>query len=161
MTGEFTIAVHALVYLNHNRATLSSELMAANVCTNPARIRKVMAKLKKAGLIGTKEGVDGGYCFEGDPETISLRDICEALDITVVSTSWKSGNPEMKCLIASGMANIIDGICAELDAACKEKLGKITIAHIERQIFGNADYGKNRKYTEDVESCLMKITPGS
>ena len=61
MTGEFAIAVHALVYLNHKKEVLSSDELAANVCTNPARVRKVMAKLKKAGLLSTKEGAEGGY----------------------------------------------------------------------------------------------------
>ena len=60
MTSEFAIAVHALVYLNHKQETLASEELAKNVCTNPARIRKVMAKLKKKDLIATKEGQNGG-----------------------------------------------------------------------------------------------------
>ena len=46
MTSEFAIAVHALVYLNHKGETVSSEALAENICTNPARVRKVMAKLK-------------------------------------------------------------------------------------------------------------------
>ena len=45
MSGIFTIAVHALVYLNHRQATLSSEELSENICTNPARVRKVMAML--------------------------------------------------------------------------------------------------------------------
>ena len=58
MTSEFTIAVHALVFLSHKGTYYSSEGLADNVCTNAARIRKVMAKLKKADLIKTKEGAD-------------------------------------------------------------------------------------------------------
>ena len=48
MTGAFSLAVHALVYLNHKATTLSSEMLAENICTNPARIRKVMSQLKRA-----------------------------------------------------------------------------------------------------------------
>ncbi len=51
MTSEFTIAVHALVYLNHKAQLLSSEALAKNICTNPARVRKIMTKLKKAGFV--------------------------------------------------------------------------------------------------------------
>ena len=54
MTSEFAIAVHALVYLNHKQETLASVELAKNVCTNPARIRKVMAKLKKKNAISCK-----------------------------------------------------------------------------------------------------------
>ena len=45
---------------------------------NPARVRKVMAKLKKAGLVATKEGVDGGYHFIKAPAEVTLRRIDEA-----------------------------------------------------------------------------------
>lgn len=78
MTSEFAIAVHALVYLNHKGETVSSEALAENICTNPARVRKVMAKLKKAGLVATKEGVDGGYHFIKAPAEVTLRRIDEA-----------------------------------------------------------------------------------
>lgn len=35
MTGNFCVAVHALVYLNHKGETVSSEKLAENICTNP------------------------------------------------------------------------------------------------------------------------------
>lgn len=58
MTGEFSIAVHALVFLNHHQGEiLSSEALAENVCTNPARIRKVMAKLKKQDWLKQRAAV--------------------------------------------------------------------------------------------------------
>lgn len=93
MTSEFTIAVHALVFLNHKGTVFSSEGLAANVCTNAARIRKVMAKLKKADLVKTKEGVDGGYLFHRDSRDVNLSMVAEALDTPFVAASWKSGNP--------------------------------------------------------------------
>ncbi len=83
MTGAFSLAVHALVYLNDKATTLSSEMLAENICTNPARIRKVMSQLKRAGLISTKEGIDGGYHFEGNIQSITLRQIAEAVDARV------------------------------------------------------------------------------
>ena len=49
MNSEFTIAVHALVFLNHKRESVSSDKLAANICTNPARVRKIMGKLRKRG----------------------------------------------------------------------------------------------------------------
>ncbi|WP_320912645.1 Rrf2 family transcriptional regulator, partial [Eisenbergiella porci] len=54
MTSEFGMAVHALTFLNHKGEMVSSEVLAENICTNPARVRKVMAKLKRAGLVTTR-----------------------------------------------------------------------------------------------------------
>lgn len=135
MTSEFAIAVHALVFLNHKQETVSSEALACNVCTNPARVRKVMAKLKKAGIIKTKEGLEGGYHFDQDSSRVNLRQICEALEVDFVSASWKSGDEDMNCMIASGMAGIMAGIYEELNEMCKERLENITIASIENKIF--------------------------
>lgn len=104
MTGEFAVGVHALVFLNHKKTVVSSEMVAENVCTNPARVRKILASLKKAGLVSTKEGLDGGYQFSADASKVNLCMIADALGVAFVSSSWKSGNLEKNCLIASGMA---------------------------------------------------------
>ena len=144
MTSEFTVAVHALTFLNHKGCVVSSGMLAENVCTNAARIRKVMAKLKKAGLIETKEGLDGGYLFCKDSRQVNLCMIADALDVAFVSASWKSGNTEMDCLIASGMAGILSDIYGELDQGCRNYLEGITIADIDEKIFGG-DCQKTRK----------------
>ena len=136
MTSEFAIAVHALVYLNHKGETVSSEALAENICTNPARVRKVMAKLKKAGLVATKEGVDGGYHFIKAPAEVTLRRIDEAVYVRMVSACWKPGDREKACLVASGMGDIMDDIYSDLDELCRRRLGEITIADIDRKIFG-------------------------
>ena len=39
--SSFSIAVHALVYLNHMEKVLSSEELAQNVCTNPVLIGRL------------------------------------------------------------------------------------------------------------------------
>ena len=47
MNSDFIVAVHALVYLNHKADIVSSEALAKNICTNAARVRKVMAPLTR------------------------------------------------------------------------------------------------------------------
>ena len=136
MTSEFAIAVHALVYLHHKNAVLSSEELAENICTNSARVRKVMAKLKKKDLIGTKEGIKGGYHMSRDASEITLGDICEALQVDIVKAAWRSGSMDMDCMIASGMAGVMDGIYAELDEICKKHLKGITIQDVEKKVAG-------------------------
>ena len=116
----------------------SSEGLAENVCTNPARIRKVMAKLKKADLVKTKEGVDGGYLFHRDSREINLTMVADALETPFVTVSWKSGNPHMSCLISSGMAGVMDGLYDDLDQCCRERLTHVTIADLDKKIFGKA-----------------------
>ena len=142
MTGEFSLAVHALVYLNHKGTSLSSEALAENICTNPARVRKVMALLKRAGLITTKEGAEGGYAFAGDAGRVTLRQVAEAVGAQFVKANWRSGSEDMECLVASGMAGIMEGIYAGLDRQCLEQLDRITLADIDQRIFGGQLSGK-------------------
>lgn len=136
MTGEFAMAVHALVYLNHKQTTLSSEELAKNICTNPARVRKVMALLKKDNLVSTREGGAGGYAFLLDPTSVTLKRVADAVGARFVSAAWRSGDTDMECLVASGMADIMDGIYGELDDLCRVRLSNITIQDIDRIIFG-------------------------
>lgn len=136
MNSDFNIAVHALVYLSHKGQVLSSEVLAENICTNPARVRKVMSKLSKAGLVSTREGRANGGCAIARPaREITLNEVCRALDTCFVATAWKSGDPHMECLVASGMARLMDGLYGQLDRRCKEYLDHVTVGDLERQIF--------------------------
>ena len=57
----------------------------------------------------------------------------------MVDISWRSGNVNMECLIASGMGDIMDGVYERLDEVCKEELNKITIKDIDSKIFKNGE----------------------
>lgn len=74
-----------------------------------------MAKLKKAGFVKTKEGSEGGYLFDQDADQVTLDQIAQALEIRFVDTAWKSGDTDMKCLVASGMAGLMDEIFDDLN----------------------------------------------
>lgn len=145
MNSSFCIAVHALVYLNHMQKVLSSEELAQNVCTNPVLIRKVMSRLKKAGIVDTKGGNNGGYIFTADAETLTLERIAEAIDMQFVGSPWRSGDIDKECLISSGMGEIMQNICAQLDEHCKKSLRGITVADIDRKIL---KHGKEPKIDE-------------
>ena len=135
MTSEFTIAVHALVYLNHKAQLLSSEALAKNICTNPARVRKIMTKLKKAGFVSTKEGAEGGYRMLKAPQELSLLAVADAVEAKFVTASWHSGDTDMDSLVASGMAGIMDRLCVDLDGICRERLEQIHLSDIDKMIF--------------------------
>jgi len=138
LDGIFSLAVHALVYLSHKDCWLSSEALAANICTNPARVRKVMAQLKRAGFVFTREGNIGGYRLAADPAALRLDAVADALGVRFVSTAWHSGSDDLGCLVASGMAGIMDGLYADLDRCCRARLAAVTVADLEARIFCTA-----------------------
>ena len=135
MNGLFCVAVHALIYLDKRGCMLSSEELAANICTYPARVRKVMASLKKAGLVATKTGNDGGYHLLCDPAQVTLDQVADALEVRFVEPAWHSGTGvDCGCLVASGMAGVMDGLFDELDRQCRERLAQLTLSDLEDQL---------------------------
>lgn len=135
MNGLFCVAVHGLIYLDKRGCMLSSEELAANICTNPARVRKVMARLKKVGLVATRTGNEGGYQLAADPARVTLAQVAEALEVRFVEPAWHSGvGVDCGCMVASGMAGVMDGLFDELDRRCKAYLAGIRLSDLEGQL---------------------------
>lgn len=135
MNGLFCVAVHALIYLDKRGCLLSSEELAANICTNPARVRKVMSRLKKAGLVETKAGNEGGYHLLLPPGELTLDRIADALEVRFVEPAWHSGGSvDCGCLVASGMAGVMDHLFDQLDQHCRNQLAGLTLADLEARL---------------------------
>ncbi len=130
MTGEFAIAVHALVFIERHEGAISSARLAESVCTNPARVRKVMSKLKKAGLVAAEQRNDGGYLLAREAAGVTLAEIAAALGESMIGPVWHSGDVDMDCEVASGMAEVIEGIRARLNGECARVLASITLADV-------------------------------
>ena len=73
---------------------------------------------------------------------MTLAMVAEALQISFVSTSWRSGSPEKKCCVASGMADVMTGIYGDLNACCKDLLKQRTIADVK----GNFSFAKEKEH---------------
>ena len=135
MDSSFNLAVHALVCLSHSGRSLSSEALAENICTNPTRVRRVMVGLKRAGLVETREGSDGGYRLCADPASLSLRQVAEAVNARFVDCAWRSGDIDRDCAICSGMAGVMDALYRQLNEQCAAYLSRLTVADIEKELF--------------------------
>ena len=139
MNSEFAIATHALVYIAHVGRCVSSEELAENICTNPARVRKVMARLVSAGLAESRAGSVGGYCPVGDAEGVTLAGIAAALGTRFVSASWSSGDVDRECQVSSGMGAVMQGVYDDLDALCRARLAETSVGDIVDGLFAGRD----------------------
>lgn len=135
MNSEFTIAVHSLVYLAYLPEKMaSSDMIADNVGTNSARVRKVMSGLRKSGFVGTREGSGGGYRLTIDPESVTLADIYRVMAQGSLIPSWCSGNPGMDCVVGSNMNQVMFGIFCRAEKQLEEHFSGITIGDVLKQI---------------------------
>ena len=132
--SEFIIALHALVFLMHAGESKSSEELSTNLCTNPVRIRKVMAKCKKYGIVTTKAGVNGGYMVADKGENINLRQIYDAVSVPIIDSRWHSGDMDSDCAICSGMAQYVDELFFMMNEECVKMLENIKLCDVEERL---------------------------
>lgn len=131
MNSDFTIAVHSLVYLaNLPEHMASSEAIAHNVTTNPARIRKVMSTLRKKGMVRTKEGTRGGYLLSCDPKNITLADVYHTVSYGTLQPNWCTGDPDDTCPISSNTQVVMDHIFNKAEDCYELYLSQFTVASV-------------------------------
>lgn len=133
MTSDFTVAVHAIVYLRHKKICISSKQLADNICTHPARVRRVMSKIISTGVINRQSGKNGGYSYI--EKKLSLYEVLEALDERLLEAHWTSGDENMECLVASNMHKEMEAVYDDLNICINERLKNIYIEDIEKHIF--------------------------
>ncbi|MFR0978384.1 MAG: Rrf2 family transcriptional regulator [Holdemania filiformis] len=134
MTSELTVAIHAAVYLAHK----THRSPATNWQSTSALIPSASARLWllcRAGIAVSQEGSEGGYRLCRSPQAITLRQIAEALNVALVESKWQSGDPEMSCLVASGMAREMDKIYRSLNEQCLESLDRLTLWDLLQDLF--------------------------
>jgi len=67
----------------------------AEACDLPAPyLSKIINRLSRAGLVNTQRGVHGGVVLARDATTITLRDVCVALDDPVIAKRCLLGTEE-------------------------------------------------------------------
>lgn len=135
MNSEFIIAVHSLVLLAHKPDGMaSSEEIAANVCTHPARVRKVLGFLRKNGYVTTREGSGGGYRLCIDPSDMTLADIYRTMAAGAIKPNWCSGNPDMDCMVGSNMQEVMNDVFCGAERQLESYFQGITIGQMLSRI---------------------------
>jgi DNA-binding IscR family transcriptional regulator len=135
MNSEFTIAVHSLTLLSFRPDHMAtSDMIAHNVCTHPARVRKVMALLRKQGYVGAKEGIGGGFILKCDPDQVTLGEIYQLTSLGAVIPNWCSGDVEQDCMIACNMASVMDGIYSGAEKQLIQYFSQWTIRDVLDQV---------------------------
>jgi len=113
--------------------------MALNTDKGPAHVRaiarrqaipmrfleQVMASLKKAGLVESIRGAQGGYVLSRDPKTINVAQIVEAIEGPITPMDHPAGIPEYRHLQMNGY--IIKGIWEDVRKAISNVLSTVSI----------------------------------
>src|SRR5215471_1270545 len=78
---QFSLAVHVMAGLAYGcDQHVTSSHLASSVNTSPSFVRRVLAKLSRAGLVETATGKAGACWLAREAKDISLLDIYQAVD---------------------------------------------------------------------------------
>lgn len=83
-------------------------------------LEQVVLALKSKGLVESKRGASGGYRLAGDPAKISLRDVLEATEDTVLSPTRDAGHSDLG-------ENVFTQVWEELNAEFDKRLRGIKL----------------------------------
>jgi Rrf2 family protein len=87
-------------------------------------LEKIISETEKAGLIGAKRGVNGGYFLTRAPQKITVKEIMKILDKTTVSLPCGGCQRARKCLTKDVWKKVRNSLDATLDSITLKSLIK-------------------------------------
>lgn len=131
ISSRFTVAIHVISLISLNQNIVStSEWIAESVNTNPVVIRRVMGKLKKAGLIDIRRGL-GGATLQKNLEDITLLDVYKAVEVVEDGELFQMhDNPNPNCPVGANIQDVLELILVRAQDAMEAVLKEITMEEL-------------------------------
>ncbi|MEM1070100.1 MAG: Rrf2 family transcriptional regulator [Planctomycetota bacterium] len=132
MNSDFVIGLHIVGFLTaRGGEPLTSETLAETYGTNPVVIRRVLSKLKHAGLVETRRGVGGGSVLARSPSKMNLRQVYEAVSET---PELLRRHPGEESGVADVLSEYINDLCADAEEALMRKLAAVTVKQMDATV---------------------------
>lgn len=80
LTGRIDYAIRAAVELAARQGYVPLDELAEAQGLPTEYVRAAMRDLRRAGIVASKRGHDGGYALDRDADTVTLADIIRAVD---------------------------------------------------------------------------------
>ena len=126
--SRLSLALHTLGHMagDPDRVRTSSEI-ADHAGTNPVVVRRVLGRLREAGLLTSEKGHAGGWRLARSPEDITLADVYLALDESLISTD--NGHVPA-CSVEHALHRRVTGVMKDIEQSLIERLGETTISEV-------------------------------
>ncbi|MFP1681792.1 Rrf2 family transcriptional regulator [Alloalcanivorax sp. C16-1] len=119
--------LHVLLHMAEADRPLTSEALASMMATNPVVVRRVLAGLRREGLVHSEKGHGGGWRLTRDLRDVTLRDIHEALgEPGVLALGHRTEAPG--CLVEQAVNAAMEKAFQEAEAVLLARFGEITLA---------------------------------
>ncbi len=124
---RLSTALHILSLLAHNDGDLlTSEWIAASIGINPVIVRKEISALKKAGLVESMTGKEGGTRLARSAQKIKLVEIYQAINHASL-LGKQNQHPNPKCPVGKKINTALTALYDEAEQKILKFLGKRTL----------------------------------
>lgn len=128
--SRLSLALHTLSHMagEPDRVRTSADI-ADHAGTNPVVVRRVLGKLREAGLLLSEKGHAGGWRLAKPAETITLADVYLALDERLVSGNAGDSEPS-HCSVETGLQARVAEVLEEIEESLVTRLRETSILDV-------------------------------
>ena len=126
---RFSLAVHILCLIElAGGEPVRSQLMAGSAGTHEVVVRRLLGRLRKAGLVDSKPGPGGGWTSRVPADALSLDRIYAASDEGDALAIH--GKPNPACEVGRNIESCLTGVYGEAQKALEASLARHTLADV-------------------------------
>jgi len=127
--SRLSLALHTLGHMASAPERMqTSANIAAHAGTNPVVVRRVLGKLREAGLLESEKGHAGGWRLARAPSEITLADVYLALDESLIASPTADDAP--KCSVEHVLQKKVASVMHDIEQSLITRLAATTIAEV-------------------------------
>ena len=133
ISSRFTIALHILTCIEEfkNDYKITIDFLASSINVNPVVIRRILQKLKSAGIITVARGNVGNMEINRDLKDITFYDVYKAVDCVDDEGLFHfHENPNPLCPVGRNIHNVLDNRLNAVQKAMENEMKKSTLADV-------------------------------
>ena len=128
MDTKFSVAVHVLILISESPPPINSDQIAMSVGTNASYVLKILALLKKAGIVHGHQGISG-YSLLFAPKRLTLLQIYQAvMEQPKPHLLDVHQNPSDRCIVGQHIRTVLTGMFADVEDTFARSLSDKTLA---------------------------------
>jgi Rrf2 family protein len=132
---QFSLAVHVLTLLGSEApALVSSEFLAGSAGTSPEHVRRVLAPLRRAGLVRSRPGPSGGWQLDGAGCETTLGEIWRAVHGDAGVLGIHAAAPD--CAVGQRIQTALEEVEGRAVAALVAELDQQTLGQLVSETSG-------------------------
>lgn len=127
--SRLSLALHTLSHMagDPDRMRTSADI-AEHSGTNPVVVRRVLGRLRDAGLLTSEKGHAGGWRLAREPDSITLADVYLALDESLIASGNEDHAPN--CSVEHALHRRVSSIMKEIEQSLVNRLSETTISEV-------------------------------